>query len=405
MNAILRRPSIAVASCVVLVLGVFAWRGDLGLGGKPGSARASRSAARDEGPVVVRRHADTRLPRAERRGRVFDSMGFLLVGAEVVPADGNSQKTDADGAFSIDLVEQRTSDLLVRADGRRAEWLRTSAVGPDPLIVRLEPSAPWDATPQAPLAAPRLRGEGQVVGPDGEPLQNAFVNVLGTHCWGRTDDIGRFELPLPSRTATFVVHAPSAEDNAGGLAVRTEPFVAPRARGIVPLPRMVAEPAGSIRGTVRDPRGAPVAGLPVEVRGADGVRRVATGPGGVFVLGGLLPAEYEVEPFAYRGAVGAACKVRVDRKVVPCDVQLQGVEEARLRVIDDRGMVAAGVWVASSINGVRRGVGQADVGGRVSLPVAPATEFEVRTADSYTACTVQRFDASAEPATLVISQP
>jgi len=146
-------------------------------------------------------------------------------------------------------------------------------------------------------------------------------------------------------------------------------------------------------------------GLPVEVRGAGSVRRVATGPGGVFVLAGLLPDEYVVEPFAYRGAVGKATKVRVDRMVVPCDVQLEAVEESRLKVVDEQGVVAAGVWVAASLNGVRRGVGQADVGGRVSLPFASATEFEVRTAGSYAACQVHRFDADAEPATLVISQP
>lgn len=385
-------------------MGVFAWRGDLGLEGRPAEAAAGDPAAPD-GPVVVRRDADTRLPRASRDGRVFDSMGFLLVGAEVVPADGSSQKTNADGAFSIDLVEQRASDLLVRADGRRAAWLRTSAIGPDPLTVRLEPAAPWDQTPKAPLAAPRLRGEGEVVGPDGEPLKNAFVNVLGTNCWGRTDDIGRFELPLPTRTATFAVHAASTESSPGGYALRTESFVAPRSRGIVPLPPMVAAPAGSIRGTVRDPRGEPVAGLPVEVRGAGATRCVATGPSGVFVLSGLLPDEYVVEPFAYRGAVGPLQKVRVDRKIVPCDVQLEDVDESSLRVVDEQGAIAAGVWVVANLYGMRRGVGQADVSGRVSLPFAAATDFEVRTAESLTACTVRSFDAEAEPATLVISQP
>ena len=68
-------------------------------------------------------------------------------------------------------------------------------------------------------------------------VQGAFVQVQGTDCWGRTDDIGRFELPMPSPSATFVVHAPSAADSAGGFALLSEPFVAPRARGIVPLPQ------------------------------------------------------------------------------------------------------------------------------------------------------------------------
>ncbi|MCK5945450.1 MAG: carboxypeptidase regulatory-like domain-containing protein, partial [Planctomycetes bacterium] len=383
MSAILRKPSIAVASWACLVIAVFAWRGDLGLGASgPGSEEFAHIDTPD-GPVVVRRDTDTRLPRAERRGLVFDSMGFLLVGAEVVPAEGRTQRTDADGSFAIELVKQHTSDLLVRADGRRPAWVRTSAVAPDPLIVRLEPAAPWDGALQPLTPAPMLRGEGEVVGPDGEPLKNAFVNVLGTEVWGRTDDIGRVELPLPARGVTFVVHAPAIEDGQGGLAVCSAPFVSPRARGIVPLPRLVAEPAGSIRGVVRDARGQAVAGLPVEVRGAGSVRRIETGAGGVFVLGGLLPEEYVVEPFAYRGEVGVATPVRVDRAVVPCDVQLQPVEESRLRVVDERGEAAAGVWVAANLGGVRRGVAQADVGGRVSLPVAASTEFEVRSAAGY----------------------
>ena len=409
MSVVLRKPSVAVFLWGALVLALFAWHGDLAV--EPDASSSSVVASDEAGavgaeaPVVVRRPTETTLPSAQRRGVVYDSMGFLLVGAEVVAAGRDAIKTSSEGAFAVELVEQESSDVLVKAEGRRAQWLRTSAVAPESMVVCLEPSAPWDVAPSAPLPPARLRGEGEVLGPNGEPLPNAYVNVLGTDCWGRTDEVGRVELPLPDVAATFVVHGAAAGGYSGGFGARSEPFVAPRDHGIVPLPQMVAQSAGSIRGVVRDVRGVPVAGVPIEVRGAGSVRRITSGAGGAFVLQGLLADDYVVEPLAYRGEVGVASTVRVDRPVVACDVQLALAAEANLLVVNEAGDAAAGVWVASHINGLRRGLGQADADGFVRLPVIADAEFEVRSADDYAACPVQRFRADAERATLVISQP
>ena len=405
MNEVLRKPSIAVASWAALVIGWFAWSGDLGVAAHAAAKANGAVASTREGPVIVRRNAETRLPRSERRGFVYDSLGFLVVGAEIKPADGEAMRTDPDGAFAVTLVEQRASDLLFTATGRRPAWLRTSAVAPDPMIVCLEPAAPWDVAPPQPTPAPALRGEGDVVGPDGMPLKNAFVNVLGTECWGRTDEVGRVELPLPMTSLTLVVHAPASTSYAGGYAARSAPFSSARDHGIVPLPRLEAQRAGSIRGTIRDMGGAPVAGLPVEVRSASTKRRVTTGAGGAFVLDGLLPDEYVVEPFAHRGQIGEPASIRVDRAVVSCDLQLVDAREVSLLVVDEQGAAAPGVWVTSSFNGVRRGVGQADGDGRVRLPLSASTSFEVRTAGDYAACAVQSFEREADQPTLVISQP
>ena len=143
-------------------------------------------------------------------------------------------------------------------------------------------------------------------GADGRPLANAFVNVLGTDCWGLTGEAGRVELPLPAPEVSFVVHRASRESEVGGLAAVSRPFVSPRAQGVVPLPDLVGEPGGSIRGIVRNEHGDPGSGLPGMVRGPGGVRYARTGAGGVFVLGGLIAADYTVEPFAHRGAVAEA---------------------------------------------------------------------------------------------------
>lgn len=404
VSVILRKPSIAVATWAILVLGLFAWRGDLSLNDQ-GAAKTQATASKDEGPVVVRRKETPDLPRLARTGLVYDSMGFLLVGADIVPATGEAAKTGADGTFSVSLLKYQTSDLLVRAEGRRPEWLRTSAISPDPLAVRLIPDAPWDNEPTQPVAAPKLRGEGIVHGLDGRPLANAFVNVLGTDCWGVTGEMGRVELPLPSPEVTFVLHHFGDANQPGGVAAITKPFVAPRSQGVVPLPLMQAEVAGSIRGIVRNDRGEPIAGLPVDVRGPGGVRRVRTGAGGVFVLGGLVPADYEVEPFPHRGAVAKATILKVDRAIVECDLELTTVKETGVRVVDESGAAAVGVWVAANLFGLRRGVDQAGSDGVVKLPIAASSQFEVRMADSFANCEIKQFDTSAEPLTLVIAQP
>lgn len=429
VSTILRKPSVAVAAWAVLVLGLFAWRGDLRLDGEGAArsdveaaqaatdarnAQSDRAAAREGSPVVVRRNAErdrSRVPHGMRRGRVFDSMGFLVVGAEVVArdavADQGPCRTDADGGFEVDLPTQSVCDVLVRADGKRPVWRRTTAVAPDPLIVGLEPAAPWDAMPQPPSPIAPLRGEGIVRDVDGKPLAGAFVNAVGTGCWARTDDIGRFELPLPSIHVNLraQAEAPGGSTAPGGWAAVAEPFVSPRERGIVPLPELVAERAGSIHGSVRSGGGQAAPGVPVVVRGPGVDRMVETGPSGVFALAGLPPAVYRVTAYAYRGAVSEPVEVRVDRAIVACDLQLQQLEEAPLQVVDEGGVAMSDSWVVASLHDLRRGVAQTNDDGFVNLPLAQGARFEVRTGDAFAACAVRRFDADADPMQLVVARP
>lgn len=408
-----RRPSIAVAAWGVLVLGLFVLRGDLRVSGDSTTAPAavpppSVARAAEPQPVIVRRDAALS-PAAsapvERTARVYDSMGFLVVGAEVVPESGAPRRTDAEGSFAVELDGNRAADFLVRADGRRPQWLRWTAGSPEPLLARLEPSAPWDAAPLPPTPLQPLRGEGTVRGPDGSPLAFAFVQVADSCCWARADEIGRFVLPLPSESVSLLVHQPDAGAADGGFAAGPQPFTASRGRGVVPLPELVAEPALALHGTVRGPRGQPLAGVPVEVRGGGLRRWVETGSGGAFRVAGLARAEYRIEPYACRGAIGTPAVVRIDRRVVDCDLQLTAAPEQRLRVVDEVGNARANVWVASNSHGVRRGVAQADADGYVSVPIPPAVAFEVRAAETFAGCAVRHFDADASPATLVVAAP
>lgn len=430
------RPSIAVTLWGLAVVGVFVWRGDLRLDlsrGEPEPEPALAAAAEPAAPsspaaivgsaprpveprsvVSVRRDpaAKAAPPHARRAGRVFDSMGFLLVGAEVSAVDGPTTRSDADGAFALDLPLERCSDLMVRAEGRRPQWARVSAMGPDPLVMLLEPAAPWDAAPVAPSPVAALCGEGTVLAPDGQPLAAAFVGAADSDCWAVSDVTGRFCLPMPTTAVRLCAQATEVrgEDGltGGGYAALTGVVEAPRANGRVPLASVTTAPAGSLRGTVRDPKGNPVGELPVRVVG-NGLRRtVQTGPGGMFRLAGLLPGIYRIAPFASRGAVGKATEVRLDHEVVDCDLQLVAAPERQVRVADASGAPLAGAWVAVSLAGTRHGVAQTDSEGLVSLPVVARAHvrdasFEVRVGAEFTGCQVKRFDADADPMALVVA--
>jgi hypothetical protein len=142
--------------------------------------------------------------------------------------------------------------------------------------------------------------------------------------------------------------------------------------------------------------------VPVEVRGGGLLRRVETGAGGAFRLGGLPGGDYEVEPFPCRGAVGSVASVHVDRPLVDCELRLAAVTEQRVRVVDEAGKAAGNVWVAASSSGWRRGVAQADAAGFVSVPLPPEAEFDVRSDESFAVRQVRRFAADSDPALIVV---
>jgi hypothetical protein len=400
LRALSQRPSIAVGVCIVVVLSFFALRGDLPVE----TGRASRGPA---APVVVRTQAPPRpeVADVELRGRVFDALGFLVVGAEVLPLQGAAQRTDADGAFRVWTRREGVVDLLVRSGGCQPVWRRTSALTPDALVVQLTPAAPWDPAPGPLPAAPVLRGEGRVLDSVGRPLAGAFVGTAESGLWTRADDLGRYVLPLAQSTVHLLVTGTEPAGGGSGFALRGQPFVSSRETGAVPLPDLIAEAAATVRGVVRDPRGAPQEGVPVQLRGEGVSRLVETGGGGAFRISGLPAGSYELQPLAFRGAVGSASAVTLDAAAVDVELHLQAVDERRLRVVDERGVPLGLVHVASSIAGARRGVAQADATGFVAVPVAPATQFEVRAPETFAPLSVKEFRGDEQPAVLVVTQP
>jgi hypothetical protein len=413
-----KRPSIVVVGTAVTVVAVFVARGDLSLTSReqkapPASkpvqvAAANGGSGAERAPVVVKPERAGRVrPESPRtvRGRVFDAMGFLVVGAEVVAAGQSILRTDSDGVFSAQLATA-TTPLLVRASGYRSQWVVPSVGSPDGLLVQLEPAAPWDEALVEPHpVASNLTGEGLVRGFDGKPLAGAYVTAVGSLVWSRTDEIGRYTLPLPtSSTTTLVVHHPDGAGDGRGQVVRSEPVQFERKSGVVPLPELVASLGSALRGTLRDGQGNPVSGVPLQVRGEGLSRVIESGISGMFRLAGLLPGRYEIQPIGYRGALGQKQEIVVDHAFVDCVVQLHPTAEQRVQVLDERGEPMRRAYVATSFDGERRSVAQADGEGWASVRIAAKdAQFEVRGADHYEAMSVRRYEADHNR--LVVAAP
>lgn len=417
-----KRPSIVVVFTAVAVVSVFVVRGDLSLatrqlaaasgagpvGAGPVAVATPNANGGERAPVVVKPERAgrirTELPHTVH-GRVFDALGFLVVGAEVVAAGQSILRTDADGVFSAQIATA-TSPLLVRAQGYRSQWVVPAMGSPDGLLVQLQPAAPWDEAPAEPHnVASTLTGEGVVRGADGKPLAGAYVTAVGSDVWSRTDEIGRYVLPLTaSTTTTLVVHHPDGSGDGRGQVVRSEPVQFERRSGVVPLPELVASLGSALRGTLRDGQGNPVAGVPLQVRGEGLSRVIESGISGMFRLAGLLPGRYEIQPIGYRGALGQKQEVVVDHPFVDCVVRLHPTAEQRMQVLDERGEPMRRAYVATSFDGERRSVAQADSEGWASVCVAANdAQFEVRGADHYEAMSVRRYEA--DHSRLVVAAP
>ena len=358
-----------------------------------------------EGPVRIRLNSKARpIPKMTLVGSIRDTMGYLLPGAQIA-ADGVDGRANFEGRFWIDVEKKSAADLLISSKGYRHRYLRALPSAREALFVALEPFAPWDpepATPE-PLGAD-LIGEGFALDERGRALENAFVVVAETGATTRTNAAGQYRVALPAEgSATLILHEPGSV-RWTGLAARSESFAPPRRSGMVPLPDIVGRPATAVRGTVRDADGSPLAGVPLQVICNGVARTIASGEGGTFRLGGLLPGRCQVRAFAFCGALGTEQVVDLHAEVNDCDLHLRSANRRRLRVVTPSGQPIARAIVTTSVDGLRRGLSHTDDNGWVDLRAALAdASYEVRTADDYRELLV--VSAPGEADQLVVSLP
>jgi hypothetical protein len=373
----MRRPSFYVLLTGGAVLLLFAASGHLQVGGPAPQPAKPVTNVRLQPPARSK-------PTDEVVGCVWDSMGFVLIGAEVGDAEAKD-RTDADGRFRLDLPKVGVADLAVAARGYRTSWLRVFPGLRESLVIALEPAAPWDQPPPPPpQLLQELVGEGYVRGEGGAAVANALVWVIETGAEARTNEVGHYAIPVPTDGATLLVQAPESEPAGNGRAARSEKLTFNRQRGAVLLPELVVAKAAALRGTVRDERGQPLAGVPIQVVGNGLARMLVSSDGGAFRLAGLLPGAYQVRSFAYRGALGASSSVTIAAAVADCELHLRPASERRVQVVTEAGAPVARAMVATSVAGLRRGVHRADSEGWVQVRAAAADAvYDVRTADDY----------------------
>jgi hypothetical protein len=399
------RPSAWVVLWTGVVVGVFVVRGDLRLGDAAAPSPVAIAATQPTAPVSVTAKAKPRaVARRDVACRVFDTLGQPVVGASARASDGVVTAADGDGAFALALAPGEARDVLVSAPGRAPTWLRVSEGSPDAHVVQLEPAAPWDAdaADRAPLPQPVRIGEGVLRDAQGQPLAHAFVGVAGAALWARTDEHGRFAVPMPAGEAALVACADGDSQGAGAFAAATA-LATPAASARVPLADLHATAANAVRGVLRDSRGEPLAGAFVAVEAAGLRRVVATDAGGAFRVGCLPPGPCRIAPLPWRGALAAAREVALDGRGVDVDLQLALAEPARVRVVDEQGAAVPGAFVAATVDGLRRGVVRADADGYASVPWRADARFDVRFGERLAPLPVRRFEP--EPAQLVVGMP
>ncbi|MBK9034288.1 MAG: carboxypeptidase regulatory-like domain-containing protein [Myxococcales bacterium] len=238
-------------------------------------------------------------------GRVVDEQGQGIAGATVFAMSahrGEAEETDADGRFRVLGVEPGTYQL-------RAIHHRFQPGAPQPVTVG---AAPVTAVVITLTASPRVVGRVEpateaslTLDPDSGPagfdtmmFSGAATNLSGAD--------GRFELS-PVTAGRHVVAARASDGRRGTATVEVP------ATGSVETVIQLEE-RGSIAGTVRDQRGAPVAGMSVSLRGGaaaqrrmivNGVEvsadRVTTAADGSFVARGLDAGSYALTVLDERG--------------------------------------------------------------------------------------------------------
>jgi hypothetical protein len=398
----MNRPSHWILGFLAALGGLLWWTGALPeyLSARPSSDEVAQRPA--PAPVVVRRDAAPPRPtNGEVSGRVIGRDGFPVEQARVrvftagrAADEAESATTDERGRFRLTVSGATHRRLRIEAPGRHAPAIVQGS--PDELDVVLQDAVPWtEAAPAAagvPTAAVGLLfGEGWIRGVDGRRVANARVTVRETGASERSDENGRYLIPLDGGPCTLV-----AFDGTGGVAV-SETQLPPRLQGKVPLPDLQLAQGPTIRGRLINRDGDPLVDAAVLVE-TGGVRRATrTEQGGLFSVAGLVAGDCELIVLPFRGHLGARIPLLVERDANLPDIRVQRPlqEPVRLQVVDETGAAQAFVHVvADQLAGLCRAYAQADGEGRVALRGLGEgdIDFEVRDL-AYVPVTVAGFDA------------
>lgn len=292
-------------------------------------------------------------------GRVVDDAGQPIADAQVTvmaASDADSTATDADGRFRVLGVEPGSYRLLPTHRSHRASA---------PLLVKVADRSITDLVLTM-SRAPRIVGRVEpgtaamvTLDPDGEGVDLAMLGALQLGGTPTAAD-GSFELS-PVSPGRHVVAAKATDGRRGTVTVEV-PTVGD-AQAVITL-----EARGSIAGTVRDQRGAPVAGAAVQLRVTGGAverhvvvngvdvsaDRAITGKDGSFVMKGLDAGRYGLAVLDERGGKlrwakgGVAPMVELDAGEQKTGVALVvEVDDEVIRgvVLDPSGAPKADAWV------------------------------------------------------------
>lgn len=322
-----------------------------------------------------RRETEFVIPRGVHvRGKVVDGSGLPVAGAEVEGEMFGRDAlrvvavTGADGRFELRDVFQGTM-FGARAPGFAAARLQ---------MLMAAPGGERELTIE--LLQPGGSVTGVVLGPDGEPVDDAIVRIgeveLGN---GVKHSMGMTANPLPVRTA------PDGSFRVLGLAEGEHPVLVRSSRfagwtgtclvtagGTTRLPVSLA-PGVTCTGVVSREDGAPAGNAYVDVGRSYDPLRIATSVAldGTYVLTGVTPGSIQLR--ARHGRFGVALQTVQGQpgETVTCDLVLSRGQVLRGRVLDDAGNDAAGVMVEVSASNGWNHVCSTDEGGWFELINCP----------------------------------
>ncbi len=403
---LMSRPSHWILGFFAVVGGVLWWSGTVH---DYLAARPAESLPRSEGEprsVAVRHNVELPKPApSEVAGTIVDRRGWPVVAAKVRLVDGTETvETDAFGRFRIRGPGAVNRTLRIEAPGRQAPLLVQGGV--DELALVMQDALPWlesaavaglggggsgGVTPNGPDEL--LFGEGWVRTAAGEPAGGAKVTVRETGACARTDESGRYVLPLPAGPFTLV-----SWDERGEV-VQSETVTPPRRQGKLPLPELRLAAGHTLRGRLRDAEGQSLVGAAIVIDNVGVSRTVRTEQGGLFVVDGLVSGELTVTVLPFRGHLGRRIPANVVGDADLEDLVVVHAEREPLRVliVDQDGVARPFVHVVADQDaGLRRAYGQSDVRGMVVLTGLGVgeTRIEVRDAD-HRAMQVTSWDAAA----------